>query len=76
MIRVESLGLKATELASLIDEWVVGNHAERDREILKAKLIHGRSIYQLSDQFDLSQTQIKNILRKREKEFFSKVQIK
>ena len=75
MVRVESMHLSATELAHLIDEWIIGNHAERDREILKAKLIHGRSIYQLSDQFDLSQTQIKNILRKREKEFFNKVNI-
>lgn len=76
MAKVESLNLNATELSNLIDEWIVGNHAERDREILKARLIHGRSQYQLADQFDLSQTQIKNILRKREKEFFSKVQVK
>ena len=74
-MKVESLGLSASELSNLIDEWIVGNHAERDREILKAKLIHGRSLYQLSDQFDLSQTQIKNILRKRQIEFFSKVSI-
>lgn len=75
MKQIESLGLTATEISNLIDEYIIGNNAERDREILKARLVLGRSLYQLSNQFYLSQTQIKNILRKRQKEFFTHVNI-
>lgn len=69
-MKIEESGLSASQLSHLIDEWIIGNHAERDREILKEKLIHGKSLYQLSDMFDLSITQVKNILRKRQNELF------
>lgn len=69
-MKPENTGLSASQLSHLIDEWIIGNNAERDREILKEKLINGKSLYQLSDMFNLSLTQIKNILRKRQNELF------
>ena len=73
MIKVESLGLNATELSNLINEWIIGKNAERDREILKDNLVDGKSQYQLSDKYDLSLPQIKNILRERKKQLFKHV---
>lgn len=69
-MKPENTGLSASQLSHLIDEWIIGNNAERDREILKEKLINGKSLYQLSDMFNLSLTQVKNILRKRQNELF------
>lgn len=65
--------LSRTEVSNLIDEWIIGNNAERDREILKRRLIDGRSYYQLSDEFDLSLPQIKTILKKRQEKLFKHI---
>ena len=43
------LELSRTDIEYLIEEWIVGNNAERDRKILKRRLIDGRSYYELSD---------------------------
>ena len=59
-----------TEITSLIREYV---HNERNREILKRRLIDGRTYEQLAEEFDLSPRQVKNIVYKEEKILFSKL---
>jgi len=59
-----------TEITALIREYV---HNERNREILKRRLIDGRTYEQLAEEFDLSPRQIKNIVYKAEKILFSKL---
>ena len=59
-----------TEITSLIREYV---HNERNREILKRRLIDGRTYEQLAEEFDLSPRQVKNIVYKAEKILFSKL---
>ena len=57
-----------TEITALIREYV---HNERNREILKRRLIDGRTYEQLAEEFDLSPRQVKNIVYKAEKILFS-----
>lgn len=60
-----------TEITALIREYV---HNERNREILKRRLIDGRTYEQLAEEFDLSPRQIKNIVYKAEKVLFARLQ--
>jgi DNA-directed RNA polymerase specialized sigma24 family protein len=52
-----------TALSHLIDEWI---KSERDRAILKRRLIDGRCYEPLAEDFDLSVRQVKNIVYKAE----------
>lgn len=53
----------------LIDEYI---HSERDRNILKRRLIDGITYEGLAEEFDLSVTQIKRIVYKGEDIIFKK----
>lgn len=53
----------------LIDEYI---HSERDRKILKRRLIDGLTYESLAEEFDLSVTQIKRIVYRGEDIIFKK----
>lgn len=55
------INLSRTQLETLIDEWIF---SERDRAILKRRLLDGIGFEQLADEFDLSVRQTKNIVYK------------
>lgn len=52
-----------SEVTDAIDELI---HSERDRSILKRRLIDGLTYEKLAEEFDLSVTQIKRIIYKGE----------
>lgn len=56
-------------ISNLIDEYI---HSERDRKILKRRLIDGICYEPLADEFDLSVRQVKNIVYKCEDKLFKK----
>ena len=58
--------LSRSEIEHLIDEWIVGKNAYRDRVILKRRLCDGVTYERLSEEFDLSVRQVKNIIYKNE----------
>ena len=62
--------LSRTELENLIDEWIIGQNAERDRQILKRRLIDGLIYERLAEEFDLSVQRVKNILYKSQDRLF------
>lgn len=62
--------LSATQIRHLIDEWVVGRNAERDREILKRRLIDGICFEPLAEEFGMSPRQIKNVVYRRQAKIF------
>ena len=51
----------------LIDQWI---HNERDRAILKRRLIDGICYEPLAEEFDLSVRQVKNIVYKAQDKLF------
>ena len=55
-----TLGLAHSEWVKLIDEWVFN---ERNRKILKRRLLDGLTYEKLSEEFDMSVRQIKKIVK-------------
>lgn len=60
-----------SQISNLIDEYI---HSERDRAILKRRLIDGICYEPLAEEFDLSVKQVRNILRKSEQVLFKHLQ--
>lgn len=63
--------LSNTEISNLIDEWIRG---ERDRAILKRRLIDEICFEPLAEEFDLSVPQIKRIVYKTQDRLFRKIE--
>jgi len=65
--KVDLDNISNSEIERLIDEWI---HSERDRKILKRRLIDGICYEPLAWEFDMSVRQIKNIIYKAEVKLF------
>lgn len=50
-----------SELSAFIDEWC---RSKRNRDILKERLIDGVKISDLAEKYELSERQVKNIIKK------------
>ena len=59
--------LSRTQMENLIDEWIFN---ERDRKILKRRLLDGICYEPLAEEFDLSVRQVKNIIYKQQDKLF------
>lgn len=70
----EQAGLKEddhkSEIEHLIDEWIIGRNAERNRKIMKRRLIDGICFEPLAEEFGLSVRQTKNIVYKSQIKIF------
>jgi len=64
------IDLPNSQIEQLIDEWI---HSERDRSILKRRLIDGICYEPLAEEFDLSAKQIRNIIYKAEAILFKHI---
>lgn len=64
------MNLSRTEIEYLVNEYVVGRNAERDRRILLRRLLDGITYEKLSEEFDMSVRQIKNIVYKRQEQIY------
>lgn len=62
--------LSRSELSALIDEWIFN---ERDRKILKRRLLDGICYEPLAEEFNLSVTQIKDIVYRSQKTLFKRI---
>ena len=56
-----------SQVSKAIDEWI---HSERDRAILKRRLIDGLTYEALAEEFELSTRQIKKIVYKTSESLF------
>ena len=54
--------ISRSELEALVDNWIIGRNAERNRMILKRRLLDGITFDRLAEEFDLSVRQVKNIV--------------
>jgi len=61
------------QIEDAIDHYIIGRNAERDRKILKRRLLDGICYEPLAEEFDLSVRQIKNIVYKREHIIFKHI---
>lgn len=69
-IDFEKLDISVSMVEHLIDEWVF---SERDRKILKRRFVDGICYEPLAEEFDLSVTQVKNIIYKGENIIFKRI---
>ena len=63
----EGREISVSYVSRLIDEWIF---SERDRAILKRRLIDGIKFERLAEEFDLSVRQTKNIVYRGSKKIF------
>lgn len=71
-MNVYDYDLSRSDWEHLIEEWVF---SERDRNILKRRLLDGLTYESLAEEFDLSVRQTKNIVYKLEKHIFKRIMI-
>lgn len=64
---VEGREISTSDVSRLIDEWIFN---ERNRAILKRRLIDGIKFEKLAEEFDLSVRQTKNIVYRGERKIF------
>lgn len=64
------MNLSRSDVEYLIDEWVIGKNASRDREIMRRRLLDGVRYESLAEEFELSVAQIKRIVYKRNNQIF------
>lgn len=69
---MDNYDISRSELESLIDEWVIGRNAYRNRQILKSRLCDGLTYEQLADRYQLSERQLKNIVYRYDKILWKK----
>lgn len=62
MTNEELFSKSRSEWERLIDEWVIGRNAERDKAILKRRLLDGVLLEPLAEEFGLSVQHIKTII--------------
>lgn len=67
------IDLPRSAIEHLIDEWIIGKNSERDRAILKRRLLDGICYEPLAEEFDLSVRQTKNIVYKSEMRLFKHI---
>lgn len=58
--------ITADDISKVIDSYIVGRYAARNRAILKSRFIDGLTYEQLAEMYDLSVSHIKNIVYKNE----------
>jgi hypothetical protein len=56
--------ITSKDIDAAIDLYIVGRHAERNRKILKRRMIDGICFEPLAEEFDMSVSQIKRIVYK------------
>ena len=54
--------LSRAQIEAAINNWIIGRNAERNRMILKRRLLDGITFDRLAEEFDLSVRQVKNIV--------------
>ncbi len=62
--------ISASDIMNAINEWI---RSERDRDILKLRLIDGMTLEKIAEEKDMSVSQIKHIIYKGEQKVFKKL---
>ncbi|HCJ37830.1 MAG TPA: hypothetical protein DHV37_05835 [Erysipelotrichaceae bacterium] len=70
MKKIDDYNLSTQEVSALIDLWIFN---ERDRRILKRRLIDGLTYESLAEEFDLSTPRIKTIVYKCQDKVFKHI---
>lgn len=59
-----------SQISQIIDEYINGKHAERNRKILKRRFIDGLTYESIAEEFDLSPRYVQTIIYRNEFKVF------
>lgn len=59
-----------SQIEYIVDEWVIGKNAKRDREIFKLALLDGISQERIAEMYGLSTRQVQNIIYKIQRKLY------
>lgn len=62
---ISKLDKSRDELVEIVNQWVVGTNAERDRKVIIRSIIDGICYEPLAEEMDLSVSTVKRIVKKR-----------
>ena len=71
MVKMESYNLSRSEWENLIDQWIIGRNSERNRKMLKRRLLDGISYERLAEEFDMSTQNVCSIIYKCQERVFT-----
>ena len=54
MRKTENYDISRSEWENLIDQWIIGRNSERNRKMLKRRLLDGKTYERLAEEFDMS----------------------
>lgn len=69
-MNLDIYNMSRSEWENLIDEWIIGANAERDRAILKRRLLDGVCYQPLAEEFGLSVQRTKAIVYRAKERLF------
>ena len=67
---IDAENIPRSEWERLIDEWIF---SERDRAMVKRRLLDGLTFEKLAEEFDISDRQAKNIIKKCQQRLFAHI---
>lgn len=70
---VKESNLPRCDWENLIDQWIL---SERDRAMLKRRLLDGITYEKIAEEFDVSTRQVKRIIPKAEEKLFKHIALK
>ena len=65
--------LSRDDIEAAIDKWIIGRNAERNRQILKRRILDGITYDRLAEEFELSVRQVKNIVYHGEEKIYKHI---
>lgn len=73
MRKQDDIGFSRSEWEHLINEYIIGKNAYRDREILKDNLLDGYTYEHIAEKHSMSARQIARIVPKLQEQLFRKI---
>ena len=65
-----NIDLSRSEWENAIDQWLIGKNSERNRKILKRRLLDGITYEKLAEEFDMSTQNVCSIIYKCQEQVF------
>lgn len=65
-----NIDLSRSEWENAIDQWIIGRNSERNRKMLKRRLLDGITYERLSEEFDMSTQNVCSIIYKCQEQVF------
>lgn len=63
---ISSGGITASKIQAVVNEYIIGKNAERNRKLTYRRLADGVTQEKLAEEFEMSLSQVQRILRKTE----------